>query len=74
LSATLSTYLRWGAFGLSLAITVGLMVFSMSMLEVMRFQFDFQKKMLGMLALTTLLSCGICHLVVLLRLPYLAEK
>lgn len=74
LSATLSTYLRWGAFGLSLAITVGLMVFSMSMLEMLRFQFDVQKKMISILALSTLMTCGVCHVVVLLRLPYLAEK
>jgi hypothetical protein len=37
-------------------------------------RFEQQKELIGMLALCTLISCAACHVIVLLRLPAIAEK
>lgn len=78
LSAMLSLYLRWGAFAMSLAITVGSMIISGMVLEMMFFMTRAQPMqpdaLFGMMAFMVFMACAGCHVMILLRLPTLGEK
>lgn len=78
LCAMLSLYLRWGAFAVALAITVGSMIMTGMMLEMMfflpRIWPNNPEAIFGLLAVFVLMACASCHFVILLRLPVLGEK
>jgi hypothetical protein len=75
LSAMLSTYLRWGAFGLSIALTVGSMIGTTMAIQILMFNFGPRgDSVFGFLAIPVLFACAACHIVVLLRLPALGER
>lgn len=78
LSALLSLYLRWGAFAMSLAITVGSMMMSGMILEMMFFMSGVRtihpETILGLMAVMVFMACAACHFTILLRLPVLGEK
>jgi len=78
LSALFSLYLRWGAFAMALAVTIGGMTASMVLIETMMFTVGFARMnhdtILGLMILPIILVCVACHLVALLRVPALGEK
>jgi hypothetical protein len=79
LCAMLSLYLRWGAFAVSLALTVGSMFMSAMLLELLFMPafrgggFD-PVNIFGFLAVLVAMACIATHFVILLRLPALGEK
>ncbi len=78
LSAMLSTYLRWGAFALSLALTIGSMFVTISLpqfaMGVGGPNQIHPDTIMGLLTIPVLVACALCHFVVLLRIPALGEK
>jgi ABC-type Na+ efflux pump permease subunit len=78
LSAMFSTYLRWGAFALSLIVTGGFMLLTDFFLGQLARATSMNHSQLItvmiMMIIPVVLACAGCHLVVLLRLPALAEK
>lgn len=78
LSALFSLYLRWGAFAMSLAVTIGGMTVTVVLIEMMMFTMGFggmhHDTVFGLMVLPIVLICVACHLVTLLRLPALGEK
>lgn len=73
LCAMLSTYLRWGAFAMALALTGGSMFISTMILQAIYWRHMTEAK-LGFLVVPVLLACACCHVVILLRLPALSER